>query len=333
MKYSLYNDDCLIKLKDLEDNSIDSCITDPPYGLSFMGHKWDYDVPKVEIWKEIYRVLKPGSYCLSFFGSRTYHRGVINIEDAGFEIRDQIMWIYGSGFPKSFNVDKAISKQLNIDSSEYKGLGTALKPAHEPIVMARKPLSESSIVKNIVKHGTGAINIDDCRVPVDGEYITPTIREYNHNMEGWSRPWQQNEELVKNMKEEAYNKLNNIGRFPANVIHDGSEEVINTFPNSTQFSGRLNPREYNKDTEIYNKYKYKSGNIPRNDKTKNVSRFFYCAKASKHDRDEGLTIEEYYILNENTSQELIDKISNMLSTSIVTDGVSSKCRPPIKKEK
>ena len=100
-KIQLFNDDCLNVLKTLDDNSIDSCVTDPPYGLSFMGKSWDYDVPEVEIWKEVYRVLKPGAHLLAFFGSRTYHRGVVQIEDAGFEIRDQIMWIYGSGFPKS----------------------------------------------------------------------------------------------------------------------------------------------------------------------------------------------------------------------------------------
>jgi hypothetical protein len=135
----------------MEDNSIDSCVTDPPYGLSFMGKAWDYDVPKTEIWKEVFRVLKPGAHLLAFFGSRTYHRGVVQIEDAGFEIRDQIMWLYGSGFPKSHN--------------NGNGWGTALKPAHEPIVVARKPITQS-VAKNVLEHGTGAINIDECRVGV-----------------------------------------------------------------------------------------------------------------------------------------------------------------------
>lgn len=102
--------DCLEQMKTLEDNSVDAVVTDPPYGLAFMGKKWDYDVPSVDIWREVYRVLKPGGHVLSFGGTRTYHRMVVNIEDAGFEIRDQVMWIYGSGFPKSHNVSKAIDK-------------------------------------------------------------------------------------------------------------------------------------------------------------------------------------------------------------------------------
>jgi site-specific DNA-methyltransferase (adenine-specific) len=174
--------DCLDKLKELDDNSVDSIVTDPPYGLSFMGKKWDYDVPSVEIWKECLRVLKPGGHLLSFAGSRTYHRMAVRIEDAGFEIRDQIMWIYGSGFPKSLNIGKAVDKiqgnerevgklkfkggtQLGVinddnwkpkdvyeskGNTEWEGWGTALKPAHEPIVMARKPLSEKTVVDNVL---------------------------------------------------------------------------------------------------------------------------------------------------------------------------------------
>ena len=102
--------DCLEKLKELEDNSVDAIVTDPPYGISFMGKKWDYDVPQVEVWKEVLRVLKPGGYLLSFAGTRTQHRMAVNIEDAGFEIRDMIAWVYGSGFPKSLNIGKAVDK-------------------------------------------------------------------------------------------------------------------------------------------------------------------------------------------------------------------------------
>ena len=163
--------DSLEVLKSLDDNSIDSVVTDPPYGLSaarnsghkskggFMGKKWDYDVPSVELWTEVLRVLKPGGHLLSFGGTRTYHRMVVNIEDAGFEIRDQIQWLYGSGFPKSHNVGKKLD--------DWDGWGTALKPANEPIVLARKPLSEKTVVKNVLKWGTGAINIDACRIPTN----------------------------------------------------------------------------------------------------------------------------------------------------------------------
>ena len=197
--------DCLEKLKDLDDNSVDSIVTDPPYGFSFMGKKWDYDVPNIDIWKECYRVLKYGGHLLAFGGSRTYHRLAVNVEDAGFEIRDQIMWIYGSGFPKSHNVGKAVDKiqgnkrdlirkrkdgvsKINDNgiyrinalgknevgmlkeydetkgNSQWEGWGTALKPSHEPIVMARKPLSEKSVADNVLKWGTGGINIDESRI-------------------------------------------------------------------------------------------------------------------------------------------------------------------------
>ena len=140
--------DCLHVLKEMDDNSVDSIVCDPPYGLSFMGSKWDYDVPSVEIWRECLRVLKHGGHLLAFSGTRTYHRVVVNIENAGFEIRDQIQWIYGEGFPKSLNVGG--------------GWGTQLKPANEPICLARKPLI-GKVVDNMDEYGTGAMNIDECR--------------------------------------------------------------------------------------------------------------------------------------------------------------------------
>jgi site-specific DNA-methyltransferase (adenine-specific) len=201
-QFKLMLGDNMLNLKKLPDNSIDSIVSDPPYGLSFMNKKWDYDVPTVEFWREVYRVLKPGGHILSFGGTRTYHRMVVNIEDAGFEIRDQVMWLYGSGFPKSHNIGKAVDKLQGNDrevvgersgamnnsetseaasfvkdgvgfkthftetkgQSKYEGWGTALKPANEPICVARKPLSEKSVAENVLKWGTGGINIDGCRV-------------------------------------------------------------------------------------------------------------------------------------------------------------------------
>ena len=150
----LLKGDCIKQLKELKDNSVDSVVTDPPYEIGFMGKGWDDSgiANNPKLWKEVLRVLKPGGHLLSFSHSRTYHRQAVAVEDAGFEIRDQIMWIYGSGFPKSHNIGKKVD--------EYEGWGTALKPAHEPIVMARKPLSEKTIVKNVLEHGTGGINID-----------------------------------------------------------------------------------------------------------------------------------------------------------------------------
>jgi site-specific DNA-methyltransferase (adenine-specific) len=208
--------DCIEVLKTLEDNSVDSIVTDPPYGLSILGKKWDYNVPSVEIWRECLRVLKPGGHLLSFGGSRTYHRMTVAIEDAGFEIRDQIMWIYSSGFPKSHNIGKKVEG--------YEGWGTALKPAHEPICMARKPLSEKSIADNVLKHGTGGINIDDSRIEYteedkqkinfDRARVRPNQEEYFGNELGYN--YFTNEDVKE---------YNIKGRFPANIMfNDDTDE-------------------------------------------------------------------------------------------------------------
>jgi len=284
---TLYCADCKDVLPLLKD--IDACVTDPPYGLSFMGKKWDYDVPDMDIWTQVHNVLKPGAHLLSFFGSRTYHRGAIPIEDAGFEIRDQIMWLYGSGFPKSYNIAKGIEGKLKhgtanwkdwnkldgdlVDSKigyskmqhkqgyrdkdysekkhiqnvkfhtkeaqQYEGWGTALKPAHEPIVMARKPF-KGSVAENVLEHGTGGINIDECRVGNQTMINRPAGNKGGGNSYNLS---------VKGMPQDAISTTSD-GRFPANIMHDGSEEVQEIFADK--------------------------------------ARYFYCAKANKKDRDEGL---------------------------------------------
>ena len=163
MQYQLKLGDCLDVLRTLPDNSVDAIVTDPPYGLSFMGRKWDYDVPSVEVWAECLRVLKPGGHMLAFAGTRTQHRMAVRIEDAGFEIRDMIAWLYGSGFPKSRNIANDMHAD---DAAAWTGWGTALKPALEPITLARKPL-DGTVAGNVLAHGTGAINIDGCRVPAE----------------------------------------------------------------------------------------------------------------------------------------------------------------------
>ena len=206
----IINANCLDGLKELPDNSVDSIVTDPPYGLSFMGKSWDYDVPKVEIWRECLRVLKPGGHLLSFFGTRTYHRGVVQIEDAGFEIRDQIGWAYGSGFPKSHNL-----------KGDWQGWGTALKPAWEPICVARKPLI-GTVAENVLEHGTGAINIDGCRVGAEKRFNAAAGNKPGTNSLNMS---------VVGMPQDAEGKECE-GRWPANLIHDGSEEVLAQFPNT-----------------------------------------------------------------------------------------------------
>jgi site-specific DNA-methyltransferase (adenine-specific) len=317
--------DCKEKLKELDDNSIDAIVTDPPYGLSFMGKKWDYDVPSVDIWKECLRVLKPGGYLLSFAGTRTQHRMAVNIEDAGFEIRDMIAWVYGSGFPKSLNIGKAVDKlqgnerevvaeketkdfshhkgsmkgkETTLDNktqtttitetkgtSEWEGWGTALKPALEPITVARKPLEKGlTIAENCLKWGVGGINIDGCRVGTEeklGRQASSTTMFGNGKM----------------TKEDVIDNSNAAGgRFPANLIHDGSDEVVGLFPNNKSSDavrknsvcptywgtngiyGKGNAHDKIK-SQFYLSYGYSDSG--------SASRFFYCAKASKRERNIG----------------------------------------------
>jgi len=323
---------CEEVLKDFPDNYFDSIVTDPPYGLRFMGKKWDYNVPSIEQWQEALRVLKPGGYLLSFGGTRTYHRMVVNIEDAGFEIRDQIQWLYGSGFPKSLNISKSIDKikeaerkivgvtkgkggeNLNIlsrkngddsidakgcgaygqgaiqktidipitvpatpEAEQWDGYGTALKPANEPICLARKPLSEKTVAKNVLKWGTGGLNIDGCRVEAEPELA-----------KNWDR-------LQSKSAEEGRNAMNGglmaidlrdrvpTGRFPANVIHDGSDEVVGLFPDTK--SGGSGKSNENKKGIWGNANRVGHEEILPN--SGSAARFFYCAKASKAERNAG----------------------------------------------
>lgn len=294
--------DCLDKLKELEDNSIDSIVTDPPYGLAFMGKKWDYDVPSQAIWEECMRILKSGGHLLAFAGSRTYHRMAVRIEDAGFEIRDQIMWVYGSGFPKSHNIGKAVDKIQGNErevlettnsrdrtkhnantiftgqdvkgwtdskgNSPYEGWGTALKPAHEPIVMARKPF-KGTVVDNVLEWGTGGINIDGCRIATD-ETLSIGSGKVG---------------CARNMDGSNKGEQHIAGRFPANIIFDEDAGKILDEQSGTRkgFSGGGGPTRFGGATggEKLETYNY------HND-TGGASRFFYCPKASKNDRNEGL---------------------------------------------
>ena len=254
----LYNMDCRDAMSlFLPDNSVDAIVCDPPYGLAFMGKKWDYDVPGVDIWAECLRVLKPGGHLLAFAGTRTQHRMAVRIEDAGFEIRDMIMWHHGQGFPKSKNLGY--------------GFGSALKPATEPITMARKPL-DGTLEANFSKHGTGGLNIGGCRVGDDPRYNRP-VGDLTSIGSSRQRPKGEGSEVV--------------GRWPANLIHDGSSDVVAAFPQAKGQQGALTGSEpSSKTTNTFGEFAGRASSEPRGD-TGSAARFFYAAKASKKDRGDG----------------------------------------------
>jgi len=267
--YSILNDDCLNAMSAYADKHFHACVTDPPYGLNFMGKNWDHGVPNKIYWQEVYRVLRPGGYILAFGGSRTYHRLAVAIEDAGFEIRDTIMWVYGSGFPKGLNIGKATGLK------QWEGWNTNLKPAHEPIIMARKPL-DGSVVENVMKHGTGGINIDECRVGDIGGTITMPSPNKTPRI---STNFEVGNGGVKSIEG---------GRYPANLIHDGSEEVLKQFPEA---GGGYGVSGSFKDTNLAQQgHEYKlqeTGQVVGYGDSGSAARFFYCAKASPKDRNEG----------------------------------------------
>lgn len=226
MPVKLFHADSMDVLPTLSENSVDSVVTDPPYGISFMGKKWDYELPSIDIWKEVFRVLKPGGHMLAFSSTRTYHRMVCAIEDAGFEIRDQLCWLTSQGMPHGTNIAKAIAKDNPEAAEQWEGWHSYLKPSVEPIVLAIKPC-DGTIAENILKYGVGGLNIDECRIPVDMDVDDARL--------GGKGSWK-----TDGMAKNAYGNFNSkesgvrsisspLGRFPANVLHDGSEEVIEIF--------------------------------------------------------------------------------------------------------
>ena len=353
MTVRILHGDCREVLRGLPDNSVDSIVTDPPYGLTqarpggrsdatrgavmggFMGMKWDSDVPPVEVWAECLRVLKPGGYLLAFAGTRTQHRMCCRIEDAGFEIRDLIAWVYGSGFPKSLDVSKAIDKAMGVEggrgevksdrhasmirtgrvgagkqegwardahtdpdridatareyipgseqAQHFKGWGTALKPALEPITVARKPLI-GTVAENALQHGTGALNIDGCRVDTADDLNGGA---YSAERKPSGSGWVKHGGTIHNSTGRDY--VQPTGRWPANLIHDGSDEVVARFPADAGAQAPVTVRNGDNFRGTYGAFK---GNRDEQGSTfqgdaGSAARFFYCAKADRADRNDG----------------------------------------------
>ena len=362
--YKLHLGDCLEVMKTMESNSVDSICCDPPYGLAFMGAKWDsfggatgkqtvderheegiryadehkgaprygnshgkcatleemvkFQKSMAPIFAEAVRVAKPGAHLLAFGGTRTYHRLACAIEEAGWEIRDSCMWVYGSGFPKSMDVSKAIDKMMGAErevigkrpanviskkrreaegrtdlptsilditapatpeAAAWNGWGTCLKPALEPIVIARKPI-EGTVAANVLKYGTGAINIDGCRVPTADE----TVSNHSRSAESAVSKGKYGDSKAQETHQTAGQQL---GRFPANFIHDGSDEVLALFPESKGQCGAIKGTEPSKITNgIYGSFAHRNSAPIRGD-IGSSARFFYCAKASRSERGEG----------------------------------------------
>lgn len=363
-EYRLYNGNMLDMLEVIEPNSIDSIVTDPPYELNFMNKGWDNSGVAFQkgTWEKCFSVLKPGGYLLAFGGSRTFHRIACAIEDAGFEIRDTIMWIYGSGFPKSMNLGKAIEskmttgsantqdwknldgkkvstgdwglgrltkaqgfrpsdywedKHLRVDKVDYKskegeywdGWGTALKPSYEPIVVARKPC-EGSCVDNVLKYGVGGINIDECRIGTDyiGGGTAPDLRDVGRKQKEISGIDKLSFGQVSNAERVEYE--GHYGRFPANTIltYDDNDfdEVCGGFPYTTSSGGSGEASIINNFKNTYNggwKPTKEASHLGGLGDSGSASRYFYCAKASKKDRDEGLkAFDDKYVAFSNQAK-------------------------------
>jgi DNA modification methylase len=327
----LHLGDCRDIMATMAPDSIDAIVCDPPYGLQLMQKEWDHGVPGVEFWTAALRVAKPGCHLLAFGGTRTFHRLMVAIEDAGWEIRDTIMWVYGSGFPKSHDVSKAIDKEAGLirdrvpggvassntmslgkfkcgeaisgeaisgeaisgeaisgEAKRWSGFGTALKPAWEPIIVARKPLV-GTVAENVLRHGTGGLNIDGCRVPHDGDRLGGG--RISTTTDGWDRPWKHDESAMAaclDRSREAIAKAETLGRWPANVCYDGSDEVLALFPAAKGQQGSVTGEEpSSKTNNAYGQFGARRATKPRGD-AGSAARFFYCAKASRRDRNEGL---------------------------------------------
>jgi DNA modification methylase len=359
MTYQLHHGDCLNIMPLIERESVDAIVTDPPYGLDFMGKDWDHGIPGEHFWREAYRCAKPGAHLLAFGGTRTFHRLAVAIEDAGWEIRDTVMWVYGQGFPKSHDVSKAIDKEAGAErevighkggrydysfspttgapmgnisprenspvnkensgfitapatplAAQWQGFGTALKPAFEPVIVARKPLV-GTVAENVTRYGTGAMNIDGCRIDLNGEapYTRPDavagmFQPSYQREQGYRPKWNADDKSV------GESHGSDKGRWPANLIHDGSAEVLAGFPVTSGDSPNRKRRQQFAQPGSNGKTMGNGWTLTDTDgygDTGSAARFFYCAKASKQDRDEGLEeLEAKPIVGRDEGQDIRD---------------------------
>lgn len=391
--HEIHNGDCAEVMASMESNSVDAIITDPPYGLAFMGAKWDsfnggsgsqtvserqaegkryadenkgapryanshgkkvtqsemkaFQLAMTPIFGEALRVAKPGAYLLCFGGTRTFHRMACAIEDAGWTVRDCIMWVYGQGFPHGMDVAKAIDKKLGAkrevvgrrpehviskawreaegrtdlptsmlditvpatdQAKEWEGWNTAMKPAWEPIIVAQKPV-EGTIAENVLKWGTGAMNIDACRIPI--EHGDDVFAKNPH-----TRSNGKDSGIYGRYNEQQGNWSGDKGRFPANVLHDGSQMVLELFPDAQRADGHRIRRNANHDN-VYGGYtgKQPSGTM-HSDLGGSAARFFYCAKASKKDRNYGCERFLTWAERDQELTQLLEQASSLLARDI-----------------
>lgn len=342
MTYQILHGNNLDILPTLPDNSIDSIVTDPPYELGFMGKKWDSSgiAYSVELWQQCLRVLKPGGHLLAFSGSRTYHRMVVAIEDAGFEIRDMISWISNKTFPKSLNIGKAIDKaagaerevigtnqnvvrdskiaggsdfggftQANSDitapatdeAKQWHGWGTGLKPTVEPIVMARKPV-EGTIANNVLTYGTGGLNIDASRIEAqDQDLLDAAVKRMSGNSVKGQLNFAGNKTIKPNSA---------LGRWPANLILDEDTAELLDEQSGYSKSGAAGKKASSGFPGGGYDGEY---TVPYGD-SGGASRFFYVAKASKRDRNEGL-------------EELEESVAGSYSGNVANNGNKIGAQP------
>ncbi len=265
--FQVVHADCLEFMPQLRAECVDAIVSDPPYGLGFMGKQWDHGVPGVPFWIEALRVLKPGGYLVAFGGTRTYHRLACAIEDAGFELRDCMQWLYGSGFPKSHNL-----------KGDHAGFGTALKPAYEPIVLARKPF-KGTVAANVLEHGVGALNIDGCRIAHGTDVDLSAQQNCQTEQDGAI--------VTLNMPGHSQPTYAPGGRWPANVILDPEAAAALDAQTGALKNGGPNKRG-KRHQGVATENPTTSGETAFAGDSGGASRFFYCAKASKGEREAGL---------------------------------------------